>query len=104
MSTQALPPVSRVRGTAAKGMVAAEGGVLRKLPLGRKVRGAEILSLRTVAERLDARITWRGGEVPPRGTWKTVASELGTSPEALYRELARRRAPGTARSRPKRGK
>ncbi len=65
---------------------------------------AEILSLRTVAERLDAWITWHGGGAPPRGTWKTVASELGTSPEALYRELARRRAPGTARSPPKRRK
>ena len=46
-----------------------------------------------VAERLDAWITWHGGGMPPRGTWKTVASELGTSPEALYQELAKRRAP-----------
>ena len=52
---------------------------------------AEILSLRTVAERLDAWIAWNGVGLPPRGTWKTVASEFGTSPEALYRELARRR-------------
>ena len=52
---------------------------------------AEILSLRTVAERVDAWLAWNGGSLPPRGTWKTVASEIGTSPEALYRELARRR-------------
>ena len=52
---------------------------------------AEILSLRTVAERLDAWITWHGDGLPPRGTWKTVASEIGTSPEALYREIAKRR-------------
>ena len=52
---------------------------------------AEILSLRTVAERLDAWIAWNGEGIPPRGTWRTVASEMGTSPEALYRELARRR-------------
>ena len=52
---------------------------------------AEILSLRTVAERLDAWIAWNGDGVPPRGTWRTVASEIGTSPEALYRELAKRR-------------
>ena len=52
---------------------------------------AEILSLRTVAERLDAWIAWNGDAVPPRGTWRTVASEIGTSTEALYRELAKRR-------------
>ena len=52
---------------------------------------AEILSLRTVAERLEAWIAWNGDGVPPRGTWRTVASEMGTSPEALYRELAKRR-------------
>ena len=51
---------------------------------------AEILSLRTVAERLDAWIAWNGDAVPPRGTRRAVASEIGTSPEALYRELARR--------------
>ena len=52
---------------------------------------AEILSLRTVGERLDAWLAWHDGCVPARGTWKTVASEIGTSPEALYRELAKRR-------------
>ena len=52
---------------------------------------AEILSLRTVAERLDAWIAWNGDGVPARGSWRTVASEIGTSPEALYRELAKRR-------------
>ena len=52
---------------------------------------AEILSLRTVAERLDAWIAWNADAVPPRGTWKMVASEIGASPEALYRELAKRR-------------
>ena len=53
---------------------------------------AEILSLRTVAERLDAWIAARDGRPPVKGEWKKVASEIGTSPEALYRELARRRA------------
>ena len=52
---------------------------------------AEILSLRTVRERLDAWIGWNGERLPEKGTWKTVANEIGTSPEALYRELARRR-------------
>ena len=52
---------------------------------------AEILSLKTVAKRLDAWITWRGGDEPRSGGWKTVASEIGVSPEALYREMAKRR-------------
>lgn len=56
---------------------------------------AEILSLRTVRERLDAWIAWHGEVPPARGTWKTVANEIGTSPEALYRELAARRGKRT---------
>ena len=52
---------------------------------------AEILSLRTVRERLDAWMAWNGDRLPPKGTWNMIASEIGTSPEALYRELARRR-------------
>ena len=52
---------------------------------------AEILSLRTVRERLDAWIGWNGEGLPAKGNGKTVANEIGTSPEALYRELARRR-------------
>lgn len=51
---------------------------------------AEILALRTVAERLDAWVAAQG-RFPPKGTWKTVAQEMGTSPEALYREIAQRR-------------
>lgn len=49
---------------------------------------AELLSLRTVRERLEG---WRAlhGELPPRGRWVEVAQEIGVSPEALYRELAR---------------
>lgn len=49
---------------------------------------AELLSLRTVRERLDA---WRAlhGELPRRGRWVDVAQEIGVTPEALYRELAR---------------
>ena len=50
----------------------------------------EILSLRTVAERLDAWIVEKG-ELPLKGTWKSVAQEIGTSTEALYREMASRR-------------
>lgn len=53
-------------------------------------RRAEILSLRTVAERLDAWIA-ENGRLPERGGWKGVALEIGASPEALYREIAKRR-------------
>lgn len=51
---------------------------------------SEILTLKTVAERLDA---WLADSVrlPERGGWKAIAQEIGTSPEALYREIARRR-------------
>lgn len=54
---------------------------------------SEILSLRTVAERLDAWAAWNGGSLPRKGEWKLVASQIGVSPEALYRELAKRRLP-----------
>ena len=53
-------------------------------------RRAEILSLRTVAERLDAWIA-ENGKLPDKGRWKSVAMEIAASPEALYREIARRR-------------
>ena len=52
---------------------------------------AEILALRTVAERLDAWLAFGDGRLPAKGDWKTLATELAVTPEALYRELARRR-------------
>jgi CRP-like cAMP-binding protein len=51
---------------------------------------AEVLSPRTVAERVDAWITLHDGALPPRGNWQQLASEIGVTPEPLYRELARR--------------
>lgn len=63
--------------------------------LGREVQRArlqaEILALRTVAARLDAWLGWHGA-LPSKGEWVGLAAEIGVSPEALYRELARRRA------------
>jgi len=62
--------------------------------LARAVQAAryrsEILSLKTVAERLDGWLAWRDDALPAKGQWKSVAHEIGVSPEALYRELARR--------------
>ncbi len=52
---------------------------------------AEILSLKTVRERLDAWSTLTQTDNGETLSWKAVAEELGVSPEALYRELARRR-------------
>ncbi len=43
-----------------------------------------------VADRLDAWLC-EGHLLPNKGRWQDVASELGVSREALYRELARRR-------------
>lgn len=52
----------------------------------------EILARRTVADRLDGWLTWHGGELPEKGHWKAVASDIGVSPEALYREIAKRQS------------
>lgn len=51
---------------------------------------SEILTLKTVAERLDAWLADKG-QMPEKGNWKAIAQEIGTSSEALYREIARRR-------------
>lgn len=51
---------------------------------------AEILALRTVAERLDAWLR-EGRPLPAKGAWQDLAVELGVSREALYRDLSRRR-------------
>lgn len=61
--------------------------------LGKEVRDArlhaEILTLKTVAARLDSWVADRS-RFPKKGTWKSVAREIGVSPEALYREIAQR--------------
>lgn len=59
-----------------------------------RLRG-EILSLKTVTARLDAWLAWHS-EIPPKGEWRQLAHEIGVSPEALYRELARRNRAGGA--------
>jgi len=51
---------------------------------------SEILSLKTVAERLDAWLAWHG-DLPPKGEWNQIAKQIAVSPEALYREMAARR-------------
>ncbi len=53
---------------------------------------SEIASLRRVADRLDAWLAWHEGHMPARGDWVHVAREIAVAPEALYRELSRRRA------------
>jgi len=51
---------------------------------------AEAMALKTVAGRLDAWLDWYDGALPAKGEWKGLASQIGVSPEALYRELAKR--------------
>jgi CRP-like cAMP-binding protein len=58
---------------------------------------SEVVALRTVAARLDAWLAWRGEPIPARGAWKQIADQIGVTPEALYREMAKRRRPGVAR-------
>jgi CRP-like cAMP-binding protein len=53
---------------------------------------SEMASLRTVALRLDAWLALNEDGLPSRGRWREVAAEIAVSPEALYRELAARRA------------
>ena len=50
---------------------------------------AEILSLKTVAARLSAWLFWNGA-LPEKGQWHRIADEIGVTPEAFYRELAKR--------------
>lgn len=50
----------------------------------------EILRMRTVRARLDAWLLWQNLSLPSKGQWLSIAREIGVSPEALYREIARR--------------
>ena len=52
---------------------------------------AEILTLKTVSQRLDAWLTFNDAPLPRRGERASVAKQIGVSPEALYREIARRK-------------
>lgn len=52
---------------------------------------AEILSRRNVSDRLDGWLALGDNTLPVRGNWKAIAGEIGVSPEALYREIAKRR-------------
>lgn len=52
---------------------------------------AEILSRRTVAGRLDGWLAIHDQQLPDKGKWKQIATEIGVTPEALYREFAKRR-------------
>ena len=51
---------------------------------------AELRSLKTVKDRLEAWISLHG-DLPDKGHWHSLANDLSVSPEALYRELAKRR-------------
>ncbi|MBY5391362.1 Crp/Fnr family transcriptional regulator [Rhizobium leguminosarum] len=53
---------------------------------------AEIGSLKTVAARLEAWLAWNDDGLPSKGEWKALADDIGVSPEALYRELSKRRS------------
>jgi len=51
----------------------------------------EILSRHKVSDRLDAWLLSHESELPEKGRWLILSHEIGVTPEALYRELARRR-------------
>lgn len=46
----------------------------------------ELLSRKTVADRLAGWLEWHK-TLPPKGQWKSLATQLGVSPEALYRTI-----------------
>jgi CRP-like cAMP-binding protein len=50
----------------------------------------EVLSHNTVAKRLDCWLASPENKLPRKGDWKELASQIGVSPEALYRELKKR--------------
>jgi CRP-like cAMP-binding protein len=52
---------------------------------------AELLALRGVGDRLDAWLGLNGGTLPDKGRWRDLAAALAVTPEALYREIAKRR-------------
>jgi CRP-like cAMP-binding protein len=52
----------------------------------------EVVAMKKVAARLDAWIA-SSGPMPPRGEWTRLAAEIGVTPEALYREIAKRHRP-----------
>lgn len=52
---------------------------------------AEILTFHRLSDRLDAWLDLNGGVLPEKGQWLTLAAHLAVTPEALYRELAKRR-------------
>lgn len=64
--------------------------------LSRQVQDArvrcEMLSLRKVSDRLDLWLASSGLAKNENGSWAIVAEEIGVSPEALYRELAKRKS------------
>jgi len=91
-SRLAMLCVVRFRAALAANPALAEGWAAHLARSVQKARiRAEIRTLRTVAERLEAWLG-EGQEVPDKGHWQNLAAELGVSREALYRELARRRA------------
>jgi len=51
---------------------------------------SELLTMNKVSERLIGWIEWNG-QLPPKGSWKNLAAELGITPEALYREIKKQR-------------
>ena len=94
---------SRLIGVATRKLRSAEAdlpGFMRELAahLARDVQRmrahAEILTHKTVAQRLDAWLLASGEPLPAKGAWAGLAAQINVAPEALYRELARRRRLG----------
>jgi len=90
-STVRVVPVRRLRSALARDAALAHAWAHHlALEVQRARAQAELLSLKTVADRVEAWVALHG-PMPAKGRWRQVASDIGVTPEALYRELARRR-------------
>lgn len=72
------------------GLAAAWAAMLAQELQATRARAA-LLRLRGVGARLDAWLALNDANLPPHGRLRGLADEIGVTPEALYRELARRR-------------
>ncbi|MBY5409136.1 Crp/Fnr family transcriptional regulator [Rhizobium leguminosarum] len=85
-------PVQLIRRALRSNPDFAEGWASYLSNLQQTRKRAEIASLKTVAARLESWLAWNDGGLPSKGEWKALADDIGVSPEALYRELSKRRS------------
>jgi len=89
-TVQSVPRASMTRLLRGDPDLAEQWSTYLALELQNMRHRCELLTRKTVAERLSGWLDWHEA-LPPKGRWKDVADEIGVSPEALYREIKKRR-------------